>query len=145
MPKIIVHAPEAAFDLKARRAIVGELTDFALECETLPKSPFIKSTVWTYFNLYDRDTVFMGEEEATTNVVSVQIFVIEGGLDSDAKKRLIEGATTIFGRQLGTSNLMPVYIVIHEVPEENWGIFGRKADLAAYPTSPIDAAAMVII
>ncbi|KRF06898.1 4-oxalocrotonate tautomerase [Paenibacillus sp. Soil766] len=142
---IIVHAPDAAFDLKARRAIVGELTDVALECETLPKSPFVKSTVWTYFNLYDQDTIFMGEEEATTNVVSVQIFVIEGGLDSDAKKRLIERATIIFGQQLGTSNLMPVYIIIHEVLEENWGIFGRKADLVAYRTSPIDAAAMVII
>ncbi|WP_235941462.1 tautomerase family protein [Paenibacillus puerhi] len=142
MPLIIVHAPEAAFDLKARRSIVGELTDFALECETLPKSPFVKSTVWTYFKLYDQDTVFMGEEEATTNVVSVQIFVIEGGLDSDVKMRLVEGATTIFGRQLGTSDPIPVYIIIHEVPEENWGIFGRKADLAAFRTSPIDAAAL---
>lgn len=142
MPMIIVHAPEAAFDLKARRSIVGELTDFALECESLPKSPFVKSTAWTYFNLYDQDTVFMGEEEATTNVVSVQIFVIEGGLDSDAKMRLVEGASTIFGRQLGTSDLIPVYIIIHEVPEENWGIFGRKADLAAFRTSPIDAAAL---
>lgn len=76
---IIVHAPEAVFDVKARRSIVGELTDFALECETLPNSPFVKSTVWTYFNLYDQDTVFMGEAEATTNVDSVQIFIIEGG------------------------------------------------------------------
>lgn len=126
MPMIIVHAPEAAFDLKARQSIVGELTDFALECESLPKSPFVKSTVWTYFNLYDQDTVFMGEEEATTNVVSVQIFVIEGGLDSDAKMRLVEGASTIFGRQLGTSDLIPVYIIIHEVPEENWGSLAGK-------------------
>ncbi|MFX3632246.1 MAG: tautomerase family protein [Candidatus Pristimantibacillus sp.] len=142
MPMIIVHAPEAAFDMEARQEIVGELTDFALECETLPKSPFVKSTVWTYFDLYGKDTVFMGEKEATTHVVSVQIFVIEGGLDSEAKMKLIEGATLIFGRQLGTSDLMPVYIIIHEVSEENWGIFGRKADLAAFRASPIDAAAL---
>lgn len=39
---IIVHAPEAASDVKARRSIVGKLADFALvECETLPKSPFV--------------------------------------------------------------------------------------------------------
>lgn len=81
---IIVHAPEAAFDMEARREIV----------------------------------------------------------DSEAKMRLIEGATTIFGRRLGTSDLMPIYIIIHEVPEENWGIFGQKADLAAFRTSPIDAAAL---
>ncbi|CAH1212729.1 hypothetical protein PAECIP111893_03590 [Paenibacillus plantiphilus] len=141
MPMIIIHAAEAALDVKARQSIVGELSDFALECEALPKSPFVKSTVWTYYNLYDKDTVFMGEE-ATMNVVSVQIFVIEGGLDSNAKTSLVKGTTQIIGRQLSTSNFIPVYIIIHEVSEENWGIFGQKADLAAFRASSIDATAL---
>ena len=91
MPKIIIHAPNTAFDVKARQSIVGELANIALECEALPKSPFVKSTVWTYFNGYAPDEIFMGERPATMSIVSVQIFVIEGGLDSDAKKKLIEG------------------------------------------------------
>lgn len=86
--------------------------------------------------------IFSVESLDLKNLVSVQIFAIEGGLDSDAEMRLVEGATTIFGRQLSTFDLIPVYIIIHEVPEENWGIFGRKADLAAFRTSPIDAAAL---
>lgn len=142
MPKIIVHAPQDALDAEARRAIVGELTDFALDCEGLPKSPFVRSTVWTYFTSYAPDEVFMGEEPATTNIVSIEIFVIAGGLDGGAKIKLIEGVTAIFGRQLGIADPVPVYIVIHEIPEKNWGIFGANADLAALRASPADAPAL---
>lgn len=142
MPKIIVHAPHAAFDAKARQAISAELTNFALECEVLPDSPFVKSTVWTYFNAYTPDEIFMGERPATIAIVSAQVFVIEGGLDNATKKKLIEGATAIFGRHLGVVERIPVYAVIHEVRESNWGIFGANADLAALRASPADAPAL---
>ena len=142
MPKIIIHAPETAFDAKARKAIAAELTDFALECEALPKSPFVKSTVWTYFNSYAADAMYMGDSQATLHVVSVQMFVIEGGLDGDAKKKLIQGTTAILGRHLGDPDRVPVYIVIHEIPELNWGIFGANADLAALRASATDAPAL---
>ncbi len=142
MPKIIIHAPTAAFDAKARHAIAAELTDLALDCEALPKSPFVKSTVWTYFNAYDDDAIFMGGTVATKHVVSVQIFVIDGGLDAAAKRRLIPGATEIIGRQMGLSEDVPVYIVIQEISEANWGIFGSNPDLAALRATPIDAPAI---
>ena len=142
MPKIIIHAPKTTFDSKARQAIAAELTNFALECEALPKSPFVKSTVWTYFNDYSLDSVFMGESQASMSVVSMEIFVIEGGLDDIAKKKLIQGATSIIGRQLGSPDRVPVYLVIHEIPEINWGIFGTNADLAALRASAADAPAL---
>jgi len=142
MPKIIVHAPANAFDQSARKAIAAELTDFALDCEKLPKSAFVKSTVWTYFNSYDGDAVFMGAVPATLPVVSVQIFVIEGGLDAPAKKRLIPGVTEIIGRHLGIVDPVPVYIVIHEIAEKNWGIFGSNPDLAALRATSLDAPAI---
>jgi 4-oxalocrotonate tautomerase family enzyme len=143
VPKIIIHAPDTAFNAEARQAIAAGLTDFALECEALPRSPLLRSSVWTYFNEYRADHVFfMGGEPATAKVVSVQVFVIEGGLDNEAKKKLIQGATAIFARHLGAAGRIPVYIVIHEVPETNWGIFGKNADLAALRASPVDAPAL---
>ncbi|MGV6876300.1 tautomerase family protein [Pseudochelatococcus sp. B33] len=142
MPKIIVHAPATALDPKARQAIVAELTDFALDCEALPKSPFVKSTAWTYFNLYDGDTFFIGEQPAKSNAISVQIFVLKGGLDADAKKKLITGATAIFGRQLGIPDRVPIYVVIQEIAEANWGIFGSNPDLAVLRATPLDAPAI---
>ncbi len=141
MPKIIIHAPEGTFDAEARAAVAAELTDFALDCEALPKSPFVKSTVWTYFNTCPADAVFMGEKPAYARIISAQVFVIAGGLDDEAKKRLIKGATEILGRHSGASGQLPVYIVLHEIPEINWGIFGQTADLAALRASPPDAPA----
>jgi phenylpyruvate tautomerase PptA (4-oxalocrotonate tautomerase family) len=142
MPKIIIHAPETVFNADARQAIAWELTDFALECEALPKSPFVKSTVWTYFNGYADDKIFMGGRPATMSVISMQIYVIEGGLDAEAKTKLIKGATAILGRHMALTEHVPVYIVIHEVPEINWGIFGENANLAALRASSPDAPAL---
>lgn len=142
MPKIIIHAPAAALDADTRRAIAAELTEFCLDCERLPKSPFMKSTVWTYFNSYPFDAVFMGAELATTQVASVEIFVIAGGLDPAAKKQMITGVTDIIGRYLNVADRIPVYIVIHEISEANWGIFGHSPDLAAMRASPLEAPAI---
>lgn len=142
MPKIIIHAPQTAFDATARKTIAEELTDFALECERLPKSAFVKSSVWIYFNDYAQGSVFTGQDIAAIDLVSVQIFVINGGLDGPSKEKLIKGATAIFGRALKAADLVPVYIVIHELPEINWGIFGQQASLAALRASSPDAPAL---
>lgn len=142
MPKMIVHAPEGTFDAAARQQIAAALTELGLTCEALPKSPFVKSTVWTYFNDYAADAVFMGGRPATVKIVSLQVYVIAGGLDEDAKRRLIEGATFILDRHPGSGEHAPVYVVIHEIAERNWGIFGATADLEALRASAIDAPAL---
>jgi len=63
MPKIIVHSPVGTFDAAQRHSVAAELTDFAIECEALPASPFVKSTVWTYFNEYAADACAVGGRE----------------------------------------------------------------------------------
>lgn len=135
MPKIIIHAPEGTFDVAARGRVAAELTLYALECESLPQSAFVKNTVWIYFNTYSGDAVFMGERPATAKIISAQVYVIQGGLDDKAKLKLIQGATQILGRHSGSDGRIPVYLVIHEIPETNWGIFGELANLAALRAS----------
>lgn len=141
MPKIFIHAPTGAFDATARRAVARELTGFALDCEGLPASPLMKSMVWIVFNDHAGDAVFTGGEPATAPVVSVRILVIQGGLDGDAKTRLIRGATAILGRQLGATERPPVHIVIEEIAASNWGMSGEHPDLPAMRASPADARA----
>lgn len=142
MPKLFIHSPCGTFDADARRSVAKELTDFALDCEDLPPSPFVKSAVWIYFNEYAANAVFMGEGPAATNIIAVQFYGLEGGLDESAKKRLIKGATEILGRHSGAPVRIPVFLVLHEVPEINWGIFGGNGDLAALRASPPDAPAL---
>jgi phenylpyruvate tautomerase PptA (4-oxalocrotonate tautomerase family) len=142
MPKLIIHSPSGTFDATARQQVASALVTLGLSCEALPDSPRVRSTVWTYFNEYSPDAVFMGDTSAWLPVVSLHIYVIKGGLDAENKLRFIEDATAILNRREPGAGVAPVYVVIHEVEEENWGIFGQPAALAAFRTSPIDAPAI---
>jgi phenylpyruvate tautomerase PptA (4-oxalocrotonate tautomerase family) len=139
MPKLIIHAPAGTFDAPDRQRVAGALMALGLDCEALPSSPMVRSTVWTYFTEYAADAVFMGDEPAWLPVVALQAYVLAGGLDSAGKRKLIEGATAILDRGSGRTSVAPVYVVIHEIAEENWGIFGKEADLAALRASSPDA------
>ena len=105
MPKIIIHSPAGTFDVAAQEGVARELTDFALDCEGLHKSPFVKSKVRIDFNEYPGDAVFMGHEPASAKVISAQTSVIEGALGDEAKRTLIRGATEILGRHSGAEKL----------------------------------------
>ena len=142
MPKLIIHSPAGTFDAADRQRVAGALTALGLNCEGLPFSPMVRSTVWTYFAEYAADAVFMGDQPARLPVVTFQIYVLAGGLDGAGKRRLVEGATAILDRRSDGTAVAPVYVVIHEVAEENWGIFGRQADLAALRASAPDAPAI---
>lgn len=139
MPKIIIHAPERTFDAAGRQRIAAELTELALECEKIPKSPFAKSNAWIYFNQYAADAVFMGDQPAYRDIVSVQIYTIEHGLDDESLARLREGATALLERHAKPEGRAAVHMVIHEIPARNWGSFGKPANLAALRTSAPDA------
>ena len=141
MPKLIIHSLAGTFDAADRQRVAASLTALGLECEALPFSPMVRSTVWTYFAEYATDAVFMGDQPARLHVVTLQIYVLTGGLNGAGKRRLIEGATAILDRRPNGTAVAPVYVVIHEVAEENWGIFGRHADLAALRASAPDAPA----
>jgi phenylpyruvate tautomerase PptA (4-oxalocrotonate tautomerase family) len=142
MPKLIIHSPAGTFDAADRQRVAGALMALGLDCERLPDSPMVRSTVWTYFADYPADAVFMGDEPARLPVVTLQIYVLAGGLVDAGKRRLIEGATAILDRRPDGTAVAPVYVVIHEVAEENWGIFGKQADLAALRASSSDAPAI---
>lgn len=142
MPKLIIHSPTGTFDAANRQRVAGALMALGLDCEALPHSPMVRSTVWTYFTEYQADAVFMGDRPAWLPVVTLQIYVLAGGLNGTGKRRLIEGATAILDRRPDGAAVAPVYVVIHEVTEEDWGIFGNQADLTALRASAPDAPAI---
>jgi hypothetical protein len=55
MPKLIIHSPAGTFDAADRQRVAGALTALGLDCEALPPSPMVRSTVWTYFADYVAD------------------------------------------------------------------------------------------
>jgi len=142
MPKMFVHAPAGLFSAEAREQVAAELTELGLDCEKLPSTPFVKSTVWIYFTDYVPGMIFAGGAPARAQIMSLVVYTLEGGLDDDGRQRLIASATEILGRHTGASHRVPAYVVIREVPERNWGLFGEPGNLQALRESSPDLPAI---
>jgi len=65
-------------------------------------------------------------------LIRLLVFALEGGLDDESKQKLIADATAILCEHAeSTGDPVTVYVVIREVPEVNWGMFGKQVSLAA--------------
>jgi phenylpyruvate tautomerase PptA (4-oxalocrotonate tautomerase family) len=132
MPKMFVHAPSGVFTAEARARVAAELTDLGMACERLADTPAIRSGVWVIFAEHEPDAVFSGGELASRPIIALLINAIKGGLDDPAKKRLIEEGTAILGKYavIGEGKV-PAYVSVQEMPEINWGMYGKQVDLSA--------------
>jgi phenylpyruvate tautomerase PptA (4-oxalocrotonate tautomerase family) len=133
MPKMFIHARQGTFTTQARARIAAELTHLGMACERLADTPQVRAGVWVYFIDHPADTVFRAGVAAREPIMSLKVYTIAGGLDAASKQRLITEATRILGEHSGTPDgqQVPAYVVALEVPQENWGMYGKQADLAA--------------
>jgi phenylpyruvate tautomerase PptA (4-oxalocrotonate tautomerase family) len=71
----------------------------------------------------------------------LEVNVVEGALDADSRKELIARFTSVVGKHAGIppQERVPVYIVIRDVPPENWGMFGKPITLKSLRNPPADA------
>lgn len=132
MPKMFVHSRQGAFSAEARGQVAAALTDLGIDCERLAHTEQIRKGVWVIFTEHAPDSVFSGGEVAPSPNTAVIAYAIQGGLDDDAKQKLIAGATAIINTYIASSDdQTPVYVGIIEVPETNWGMYGKRVSLAA--------------
>ena len=132
MPKLFVHAPQGTFTAQARAVAAAALTDLGIACERLADTPKVRAGVWVFFTEHTPDAVFSGGQIAQNPLIALIANTLKGGLDGDSKKKLIADATAILREHAGANgNQLPVYVVIHEVPELDWGMYGQQVSLAA--------------
>lgn len=131
MPLIYVNYPASTLSPTVRDALAEALTDIALECEKLPASPFMKSTVWVYFNDLPSDRIYHGGKPGGTKVISLEVNSFEGGHDETSKQLLFERFTQAIRKyaEIPPETIAPVYIILRDVPETNWGVFGGTITL----------------
>jgi phenylpyruvate tautomerase PptA (4-oxalocrotonate tautomerase family) len=141
MPLIYLHCPAETFTAAAKNDMAAELTTLALQVEGLPDTPFVRSTCWIYLHEYAATNVYHGGKPSTTKVISLEVNVFERGLDSVAKLLLIERFTACIRNHAGMAldERAPVYILIRDVPETDWGVFGKTISLKDLHQPPIDA------
>jgi len=132
MPKLFVHSSKGTFTSEARARVAAALTDLGIDCERLDDRPNVRAGVWVFFTEHAPDAVFSGGQIASHPMIAVVVYALEGGLNAESKQKLIKGATAIFGEHArSTKDQLPVYVVVREVPEVNWGMYGKQVSLAA--------------
>lgn len=131
MPKMFIHASPHAIPLTARSRVAAELTELAISCERLSPADGVRNGIWTFFVDQGDDSVFVGGKVTSASIVALVIYALTGGLDDSARGKMIFKATEIIARygNMGEGP-PPIYVVIHEVAEKNWGMFGHQVSLA---------------
>ena len=127
MPKIFLHCPADTFTQVDKAEVISEMTTAALKLENIPDNFESRNLVWVYIQEYQQHNILDGNK-SFASVVSVEVNVIKGRLNTSTKEKLIEQFTEIIMNfaKLNDHNSKPVYIVIREIEEENWGIFGKS-------------------
>ncbi|TCC97966.1 4-oxalocrotonate tautomerase [Pedobacter frigidisoli] len=140
MPLIYLNCPVGTFKPEAKKAMAEELTTAALKLEKLPDSDFVRSTVWIYINEYPSENVYHGGSSIGTNVISMEVNAFKGGLDDVAKQLLVEQFTFAISKNadIGKNKPIPAYIIIREIDENDWGIFGKIISLESVRNSPVN-------
>ena len=143
MPLIYINAPLNTFDDEQRDSLADELTTIALDSEHLPSTPFVRSTTWIYFNELPASQVYNGGKKGGTKIISLEVNAFEGGLEDRDKKVLIERFTQAIKKysvHVGNNDYpTPVYIILRDVKDTNWGVFGERITLDALRNPPADA------
>ena len=132
MPKMFVHTPKGTLSVDARAAAAAELTDLGMSCERLADTDKVRQGVWVFFSEHDAHSAFSGGAVAVGPLMVVVVYALQGGLDEASKTRLINETTAILGRHAGLGDApAPVYVVIRETPETDWGMYGSQVSLGA--------------
>jgi phenylpyruvate tautomerase PptA (4-oxalocrotonate tautomerase family) len=141
MPKINLKCPVETFSTAAKAQLAEDFTTIGTKLEKLPDTSYVRGNVWIYFEEYPADNVFHGGKSGGTKIISVEVNALKGGLDDDAKISLIEQFTAAIRKHAGIAdnNIAPVFIVIREVEESDWGIFGKTTTLEKLRNPPADA------
>ena len=141
MPKIYINYPTGAFPENAIDSLAAEITAHAPAFEKLPDTAYVRSNIWIYAKEYAPERVYHGGIPGGTKIISFEVNVIESGLDSEAKKQLIEFLTNSVKKHAGIppEERAPVFVLIREVPASNWGMFGKPVTLNALRHPSVDA------
>ncbi len=131
MPKMFVHARNGVFDPEARAQVAAALTELGMSCERLAETEQVRGGVWVFFHEHEPSAIFSGGQVAAKPIIALVVYALEGGLDQEARTKLIANATSILCNHVGSDEPATVYVVIQETPEADWGMHGKQVSLAA--------------
>ena len=127
MPKIDLTFSAGALSDEARRELPRELAAAMLRWEGAPDTEFFHSITWTHVHELPAEAVFTADGQAEQSQFVVDATVPAGALSDRRKGGLVEEFSKLIRDAAGLTEAdgVRVWVLIHEVPEGNWGAAGQ--------------------
>ncbi len=166
MPLIFVSAPEGTFTPEALDTLAAQISKDGGDLEGLAHDGFVRSTTWVYAQEHDAANVYHGGHSGGTKVITVELTTLQGGLAKPTKDKLIKRVTDAVAKAAGLESVttavadaaglgavadaigkaagveedvVPVYVLLHEAPPQNWGFSGKPLSFDLLTDPPDDA------
>jgi phenylpyruvate tautomerase PptA (4-oxalocrotonate tautomerase family) len=126
LPKLDLTIPAESLTEDARQELARELGATLLRWEGAPNTEFFRSITWAHVRALPADEIQTPDGAAEPHAV-VDITVPSGALSERRKAGLVEDATKLVldATGWGSDAGVRVWILIHEVPDGNWGAAGQ--------------------
>jgi phenylpyruvate tautomerase PptA (4-oxalocrotonate tautomerase family) len=127
MPLIDLTYPAGALSPEARTALADELTTIQLRAERAPDTEFFRSITWVHVHELPEGTVLAAGRPVTEPTFRLEVTLPAGALSERRKAELVSNATraVLDASGLTDADSLRVWVLIHEVPEGNWGAAGQ--------------------
>jgi phenylpyruvate tautomerase PptA (4-oxalocrotonate tautomerase family) len=132
MPMMDLTYPAGALTAEARTELVDELTTILLRAERAPDTQFFRDIAWTYVHELPDGTVLAAGRPVTQPTFRLQVTIPDGALSDRRKEELVANATQaiLAASGLEQKDALRVWVLIHEVPDGNWGAGAKVVQFA---------------
>jgi phenylpyruvate tautomerase PptA (4-oxalocrotonate tautomerase family) len=127
MPKLDLTFSAGALSDDAKRELPRELAAAMLRWEGAPDTEFFRSITWTHVHELPAEAVYTADGQAELSQFVVDATVPAGALSDRRKTGLVEEFSKLIRDAAGLTDEdgVRVWVLIHEVPEGNWGAAGQ--------------------
>ena len=127
MPKLDLTFTAGALTDDAKSDLARELAAAMLRWEGAPDTEFFRSITWTHVHELPAEAVYTADGQAELSQFVVDATVPAGALSDRRKTGLVEEFSKLIRDAAGLTDEdgVRVWVLIHEVPEGNWGAAGQ--------------------
>jgi phenylpyruvate tautomerase PptA (4-oxalocrotonate tautomerase family) len=127
VPRVELTFSAGALSDDAKQQLPQRLAESMLRWEGAPDTEFFRSITWTHVHELPAEAVHTADGPAELSQFVVDATVPAGALSDRRKGGLVEEFSKLVREAagLGEEDGVRVWVLIHEVPEGNWGAAGQ--------------------
>jgi phenylpyruvate tautomerase PptA (4-oxalocrotonate tautomerase family) len=129
MPNIIINVPLGAFSGEQRQKLAQKINEAAATAEQMPDDMQKRFLSWIMVNEVAQGMFICGGLDVTQQVLpcTAMVYLPAGVLDGASRAGYVKAMHAAFAAALGSreKRQLATSVILHEVPEGQWGANGR--------------------